>query len=437
MLKFLIAGALVASIGMFACSNCCLSQSPKDSERPGLANIEFSIELYKKSCGAEGNVALSPVGISGSLAVALLGARAETQRQMIDVLRVHKEVSGLSDLFLAFRGGIEGLTQEGIQTNVANSFWILKGYEIESSFIDSVKGVFNEPVSSLDFRYQPSESADTMNDWVNRKTQGKIQSIITPEQISTQMKMIILSAVFFRGNWVHRFEEGLTTTEPFYAKPEFTLQMKAMKNSGKFKYARNDLCQALELPYEGNRLSMVALIPNDISGINKLDETLSADMFAGLRKQMTPTEVSLVFPGFAMDYSTNLSETLATMGMTDAFDASKADFSGISKSNNGKLFISNAFQKVSMEVSEEGTSAAAASSVTISDSAGAVHPSTTVVRADRPFVFLIMDNKTGAVLFIGRLCDPTIKEALGPKETKLPRGFRILYDKRLSGKRSD
>ena len=437
MLKFLIAGALAASIGMFACSNCCLSQPPKDSERPGLANIEFSIELYKKRCGAEGNVALSPVGISGSLAVALLGARAETQRQMIDVLRVHKDVSGLSDLFSAFRNGMEGLTHDGLQTNFASSLWTLKGYEIESSFMDSVKGVFNEPVSPLDFRNQPSESADTINDWVNRKTEGKIQSIITPEQISPQMKMIILSAVFFRGNWVHRFEEGLTTTEPFYAKPDLTLQMKAMKNSGKFKYARNELCQALELPYEGSRLSMVALIPNDIGGINKLDETISADMFAGLRKQMTPTEVSLVFPGFAMDYSTNLSETLAKMGMTDAFDSGRADFSGISKSNDGKLFISNAFQKTSLEVCEEGTSAAAASSVSISDSAVAVQAASTEVKADRPFVFLILDNQTGAVLFIGRVSDPTIKEALGPKETKLPRGFRILYDKRLSGKRSD
>ena len=437
MLKFLIAGALAAGIGMFASGNCCLSQPPRDFEQPGLANIEFSIELYKKRCVAEGNVALSPVGISGSLAIALLGARAETQRQMIDVLKIQSDASGLNNLLSAFRTGMEGLTHQGIQTNFASSLWTLKGYEIETSFLDSVKTVFNEPVNTLDFKNKPSESAEIINEWVNGKTQGKIPTIITPEQISPQMKMIILNAVFFRGKWAHRFEEGLTATAPFYAKPDLTLQMKAMKNSGQYKYARNGLCQAVELPYEGARLSMIALIPNDINGIKELDDKLSADVFTGLRKQMSPTEVTLVFPGFVVDHSTNLSEILVKMGMTDAFDSGRADFSGISKTNNGNLYISNAFQKVSLEVSEEGTSAAAASSVSIADSAGAVQPATIEVKADRPFVYLILDNQTGAVLFIGRLSDPTIKEAFGPKDTKLPRGFRILNDKRLSNKRSD
>lgn len=437
MLKFLIAGALAAGIGMFACSNCCLSQPPKDFEQPGLANIEFSIELYRRLCGAEGNVALSPVGLSGSLAIAVLGARGETQRQMTDVLKVRSDTSGLNTLFSAFRSGMEGLTHKGIQTNFASSLWTLKGYEIETSFVDSVKTVFNEPVNPLDFKNKPSESVEIINNWVNGKTQGKMPAIITPEQITPQMKMMILSALFFRGNWSHRFDEGLTATAPFYAKPDLTLQMKAMKNSGQYKYARNDLCQAVELPYEGARLSMIALIPNDINGINDLDNKLSADMFTGLRKQMSPTEVSLVFPGFVVDHSTNLSEILVKMGMTDAFEADRADFSGISKSSNGNLYISNAFQKVCLEVSEEGTSAAAVSSVSMSDSAGSGQPSITEVKADRPFVYLILDNLTGAVLFIGRLSDPTIKEAFGPKDTKLPRGFRILNEKRLSNKRSD
>jgi serpin B len=380
-------------------------------------NNKFALKLYAKLRSEEGNLFFSPYSISTALAMAHAGARGQTEAQMAGVLHfpiIAKPGTELSSKLIpdrhqfasVFGKIIKDLNNRGkkggYELRVANALWGQEGYEFLEEFLELIKTNYGGRLNEVDFVRAAETARKTINTWVEKKTNDKIKNLIPKGVLDRMTRLVLTNAIYFKGNWAKQFKEDRTKDAPFTLADGEKVDVAMMNQTGQFNYMETESFQALELPYVDGELSMIILLPKEFDGLDEFEKTLTTENLSEWMDELRDREVRVSVPKFKMTSQFGLASVLKSMGMTDAFSAN-ADFSGM----NGRrdLFISAVIHKAYVDVNEEGTEAAAATAVTMKLTA--IGPDQIpVFRADHPFIFLIIDNQSGSILFIGRAMNP-------------------------------
>jgi serpin B len=369
-------------------------------------NSTFAFNLYQQLKEEEGNLFYSPHSISVALAMTYAGARSETEEQMAKALQFRLPQDQLHPAFNALaleldsRGeGAQGKDGEGFRLNIINAIWGQRDYTFLDEFLDRLATNYSAGLRVLDFIGAPEESRVTINDWVAEQTEDRIENLIPKGLINTMTRLVLTNAIYFNAAWAYPFEEDLTSDGVFHLLDGGEATVPMMHQTESFGYAEGDGYQTVELLYDGGELSMVILLP--ASGqFEAFEEALDVDQANAIINALGRKEVALTMPKFEFDSEFSLGETLAALGMPSAFSGD-ANFSGMT--GNRDLYIADVVHKAFVSVDEAGTEAAAATAVVMEMSA---IPETVEVTINRPFIFLIRDIETGAILFVGRILNP-------------------------------
>ncbi|NLX12483.1 MAG: serpin family protein [Phycisphaerales bacterium] len=367
------------------------------------AGNRFALELYAKLKAGDSNIFYSPYSISTALAMTWAGARGATAEQMAGVLHFERAAE---EIHADFKRLIEAQNEAGqkgdYELSVANALWGQKGYGFLKEYLELVENSYHAALREVDFDRAAEEARKTVNKWVEDKTKEKIKDLLQPGTIERGTTLILTNAIYFKGQWLMPFQEARTKNEPFALSDGTKIDVPMMNQADRFGYTEDDQVQVLELPYVGEGLSMVIILPRQKGGIGDIESMLTIskldDWLGTLRKR----NVVATIPKFTMTCEFSLGDVLQAMGMPLAFSGA-ADFSGMT--GNKDLFIAAVIHKAFVEVNEEGTEAAAATAVNMVRSAMIVKPDP-VFRADHPFVFMIRDAHSGAILFVGRVMNP-------------------------------
>ena len=372
--------------------------SATETEVIGAGN-RFAFDLLRAASSPGDNLFLSPFSASVALGMTMNGAGGETWNQMRDALGF----GGLAEeeINAGYRSLLEILTglDPAVETAIGNSVWTRQGFPVRADFVEVLREFFGAEAMELDFA-NPSASM-RINEWVRSATGGQIEEIV-PAEIPPDVVMYLINAIYFKAPWTFDFDPDDTRTEPFYPDDRSPRTVPLMTILRDFPYLETDRFQAVDLPYGGGAFSMTVLLPRDGVRVDDIVASLDATAWGDIAEGFVEVEVELFLPRFRMEYERELRDDLAALGMVDAFDPMKADITRLSPEED--LWISSVLQKALVEVTEEGTEAAAATVVTVVETSAPPPP--VVVRADRPFLFLIRERLTGAILFVGKLAHP-------------------------------
>jgi len=371
-------------------------------------NNAFAFDLYQVLREEDDNLFYSPYSISLALAMTYAGARSETAQQMADTLyfslpqaRLHPAFNSL-DIELAQRGeGAQGKDSEGFRLNIVNAIWGQKDYKFLAGFLDVLAEDYGAGLRILDFVSAPEESRITINNWVGDQTEGRIEDLIPQGLINALTRLVLTNAIYFNAAWQYPFAEDITGDGTFYLLKGNEIIVPMMRQTESFGYAEGDGYQAIELPYDGRELSMVILLPAR-GQFESFEASLDAQQVDAILGSLEQREINLTMPRFEFESDFGLKEALTALGMPVAFSGG-ADFSGMT--GNRDLFIADVIHKAFVSVDETGTEAAAATAVVMELTALPGMPID--VNVDHPFVFLIRDIETGAILFVGRVVNPS------------------------------
>jgi len=369
-------------------------------------NSEFAFNLYQALKEEEGNLFYSPHSISVALAMTYAGARGETEQQMADTLsfslpqdELHPAFNALA-LELDSRGeGAQGKDGEGFRLNIINAIWGQRDYTFLDKFLDLLATNYGAGLRVLDFIGAPEDSRITINDWVSQQTEERIENLIPKGLINPMTRLVLTNAIYFNAAWAYPFEEDFTRDGVFYPLDGSEVKVPMMHQTESFGYTEGDGYQVVELPYDGGELSMIIFLPAP-GRFEAFEEALDFEQANAIINALGRKEVVLTMPKFEFDSEFSLGETLAALGMPVAFSGD-ADFSGMT--GNRELYIADVVHKAFVSVDEAGTEAAAATAVVMEMTA---MPETVEVTIDRPFIFIIRDIETGAILFVGRTLNP-------------------------------
>jgi len=368
-------------------------------------NTAFALDLYGQLKTSPGNLFFSPYSISTALAMTYAGARGETEKQMGRVFHFDKDQRQVHSAFGALQRQLgEAGNQKGIELSIANALWAQKAHPFLPSFLQTGQGEYQANIAQADFKTGADAVRGEINRWVAQKTKDKIQEILPPGSLDALTRLVLANAIYFKGTWAKQYDKAGTSPQPFHFSPTRQAEVPLMHHFDNVRYMENSDFQAVELPYSSGGLAMVILLPRQMDGCGGLENRLAPALLSEALSQMKQQKVEIFLPRFKLESSFKLNDTLARMGMSDAF-GSNADFSGLDQTRD--LFISGIFHKAWGEVNEEGTEAAAATAVVMARSAALKRPPPPpVFRADHPFVFFIHDTRSGSLLFLGRLADP-------------------------------
>jgi len=370
----------------------------------------FAFDLYSRLKGVEGNLFLSPYSISTALTMTSAGARGQTADQMAKTLCLPASGGAIHVAYATLQRDLNATGAKGVfDLVVANRLWGQKGYGFFPDYLALVEKKYGAGLEHVDFVADTEGSRKTINAWVERQTRDKIKDLLKPGVLDAMTRLVLTNAIYFKGEWAEEFDKKATRDGDFFVTPEKKVATPLMHQTKHFGYFDGGDFQVLGLPYQGDRLAMVVLLPKRNvppgakDGLAALEASLSADKVAEWVGKLRRREVEVALPRFKTTAEFSLGDTLVAMGMTDAFDSGRADFSGMTGTKD--LFISAVVHKAFVDVNEEGTEAAAATAVVIRPKNGGGGPPE--FRADHPFLFLIRDTRTGAILFLGRILDPT------------------------------
>jgi serpin B len=358
-------------------------------------NNRFAAELYGALRERSGNVFLSPYSISSALAMTYAGAKGETAEQMARTLHFEGSPETLHAIFEQPKGG-RGDTP--FTLNVSNALWGQEGDHFLPEFVQRLGQHYAAGLRRVDFRSPTARQI--INTWVEEQTAGKIKDLLKPPLPTPDTSLVLTNAIYFKAAWAAPFTKAATKDEPFLVTPDRDVSVPMMHRTGSCRYYDAGKHHVLELPYSGGDVAMIVLLPKDKTAeVPDFDAKAVANSVA----KLAPRQVEVTLPRFKVEAEFELQKVLVQLGMSLAF-STKADFSGI----NGKrdLFLSAVVHKAYVDVNEAGTEAAAATAVLVTRGA-AIRPAPPLVfRADHPFLFAIRDNRSGSLLFMGRLTDP-------------------------------
>jgi len=367
------------------------------------ANNQFALEFYQQIKDEGENIFFSPYSISTALAMTYEGARSRTAQEMQSVFHFPEEANVRQPAMAKIYNQINKVDKK-YELNTANALWAQQDYSFLEEYINLIGQYYGGRVTNLDFIEETEKSRKTINDWVAEQTKDKILDLIPAGVLNALTRLVLTNAIYFKGQWLTQFDEKDTLEEDFRISPEKTIKMPMMRLTGeetKFNYGQTEELQILEMPYDEEELSMLILLPEE-DGLSALEESLNLENIDQWRNMLNQQPVNVFMPKFTFETKYFLCQTLQEMGLPTAF-SKQADFSGMDGTKN--LFISKVIHQAFVEVNEEGTEAAAATAVVME--LESIGPSIAVFRADHPFIFLIQDNQSGNILFLGRVVNPS------------------------------
>lgn len=380
-----------------------MSQSVAQPPDPSVvaAQTEFGLRLFSQlqQGDPQQNRLISPSSIAIALGMTYNGASGETQQAMANALSL--QGLSLETVNQANAALEQSLESDGsIELTIANSLWNQNGFSVQPNFLQLNRDYYQAEINTFDAT--DPNAAEPLNRWVSDQTRGKIAQII--DRLSPDDVMVLLNAVYFKGNWATAFDAALTRDRPFYSAAGQSERVPMMTQTGSFRYLENDQFQAVSLPYGNGRWSLYVFLPDQTSDLSTFYSALTSESWENWMNQFAQREGTLQLPRFQFDYSTGLTDALTALGMGVAFDPQQADFSGLS---DASTYLSRVQHKTMIEVNEEGTEAAAATSVTVTVTSLPLPQETFEMTVDRPFFFAIRDNQSGALLFLGSVAQPT------------------------------
>lgn len=378
-------------------------------------NNRFAAALHKKLSEQEkGNLFYSPVSIRTVLAMTSAGAKGKTAEEIKKTLAFDLPDEALFAAFQGFEKHLSANGKSGIELFMANALWGQQGHRFLQPFIERNTTSFSGGIFQADFKRGAEEARGTINTWVEEKTKEKVRDLIPPGGVSPLTRLVLVNAVYFYGFWEARFDQSLTKKDVFHSPGgDVKTPMMTFQEAVKARYLDTGAFQAVELPYRGRTASMVAILPKKAGGLAAIEKEAAGGKLGTWLEEISKTgarEVIVFLPKFTMTWGTrDIKGVLSALGIREAFEAKKADFSGMDGAkppSDEAFFIGAVFHKAFVDVNEEGTEAAAASAVVAGPGGLAEPPELPVFRADHPFLFVIRDNATGAILFMGRLVHP-------------------------------
>jgi serpin B len=367
----------------------------------------FAADLYLRAAAGEGNRVLSPASVSLALAMVHAGAEGETAEEIASAL--HQPAG--DDLHAAAAALLKRWNAESkpYELAVANRLFGDAKVPFHAAYLDRTARVFGAPLETMDFRGAPGPSRERINAWVEEQTKDRIQDLLPASGVTPATRLVLVNAIYFKAAWAEAFQEHATRSAPFFAaKGETTAKMMQRTDHLGIAAVPEDGVQLLELPYEGDATSMVIVLPDARDGLGRVEKALTGARISGWLAKLKPERVDVQLPKFKIEMPEPLmlSGILKDLGIRRAFDHTQADFTAIAPASE-QLEISEAFHKAFIEVDEKGTEAAAATAISMrAGSAMPTEPPKSFV-CDHPFMFLIRDRDSGAILFMGRVADPT------------------------------
>lgn len=363
-------------------------------------NVGFALDLYARLREEPGNLCLSPYSVSTALAMTYAGARGQTARQMADVLHFSLEPERLHPAFATMMSSDESSGDEpGYRLHVANALWGQQGHGFLERFLGLTREHYGAGFHEVDFVGATEQARHTINRWVENRTERRIRELLQQGNLDPATVLVLTNAIYFKGEWASRFDEEHTMEGAFHVDASDSVLVPMMHQLARLPLAILDDVDVLELPYVGDRLSMVLLLPKTVDGLGAVERSLGRENLDRWLGSLRPTAVRVSLPRFTVDTRFELAKVLAAMGMIDAFSAATADFSGMTGRRG--LFISLVIHQAQVEVSEEGTEAAAGTAVVLKKG-----PRPAAFVADHPFVYLVRDRQNGSILFLGRVANP-------------------------------
>lgn len=386
-----------------------ISDTSSSKERPlnfqAVRSVnKFTFDLYRHFAAKNRDgLFISPYSVSSALSMTYAGAEGKTAREMESVLHltpeIHRSMSALIN-------DINSVPGDTATVKTANAIWPAKDENLLDNYTEKIRCFYEATLTPLNYRERPKEARTIINNWVDKETEGKIKNLIGEGLLKKDTTLVLTNAVYFKSNWVYKFDPQNSRAMPFHISPSESVPTVMMTKTDKgVRYSKEIDFEIADMPYRNNRFSMLILLPKKGIKLEKIEKKLDQLNFVEWTAFLAPHKVRLTIPKFKTEQSFELGEALKGMGMASAFDANKADFSGMNGKKN--LYIGAAIHKTFLEVGEEGTEAAAATAVIMTKTSIMHDPEETIeFKADRPFIYMIKDNQTGAILFIGRYTKP-------------------------------
>lgn len=362
------------------------------------ANNQFAIDFYSDLIAQKDdndNIFFSPVSISTAFVILYEGSDGNTASEMQKIFGFEKDDSKRREGFANMQQSLNS-HDEQYKIRLVNALWLAEGFVPLPEYTNTAKTYYDSNAESLDF--SSGSAIATINNWTSKKTEGKIEQLFG--SLDSGTRMVVTNAIYFQGTWVHQFDPERTKDKQFWLTKEESVMVPTMDLSRThLNYFREkDGLQILELPYKGDDISMMILLPERIGELHNLEKSLTPEKISHWKSNLKSVHIAVSLPKFTMETDYDLKKFLPEMGVTDVFDSANADLSGISGTRG--LFVGQAIHKAFVDVNEEGTEAAAVTGMAMLQSGFSF-------RADHPFVFLIQDNRTDQILFMGRVMNPT------------------------------
>jgi serpin B len=402
----LIGAAIVAAIGGNLMMGTEPQAPPADVKALVKGDNTFAFDLYSQLRTQEGNVFFSPYSISTALAMTYAGARGDTADEMAKALHFTLRPEELHRAEAALLASLNsGGKPRGYQLNIANALWGQQGLGFKEDFLKLTQAHYGAGLREVDFVRDAEAVRKIINAWVEQETRDKIKDLIPKGALASDTRLVLTNAIYFKAGWMETFSDKATKDDQFKISANKTAPVKMMTHKfDHVNYVESDHFQALELPYEDRELSMIVFLPKKVDGLADFEKSLTADRLQQWLTGMKLHEVNVSLPKFKFTAEFKLNKALSELGMRLAF-SQQADFSGMT--SREQLYIDAVLHKAFVDVHEKGTEAAAATAVIMRPTSARPNFPKATFRADHPFVFLIRDNTTGSVLFMGRVANPS------------------------------
>ena len=360
----------------------------------------FSFSLFKKVYDAEPgkNLFISPLSISMALGMTMNGADGTTYDAMKSVLSLDSFTRQQANETYQSLMNLLCSVDPKVTMNIANSIWYSRDFTFQTDFIETNKKYFDAVVNAMNF--QDPATVNVINNWVKTSTKDKIEKIV--DQISPETIMYLINAVYFKGTWKYQFDASKTKDDFFTTESGKKVSVKMMEQETEISTFSNDLFTAVDLPYGSSAFSMALFLPNTGKKLQEVVSYLTRENFDSVINHLSSSKKNLFLPRFKLEYKIKLNDILKALGMEEAFDPSKANFKKL-YAGAGNAYISDVDHKTYVDVNEEGTEAAAVTSVVI----GVTAILNNNIKFDKPFLFLIREKNSGAIIFVGTLTDPS------------------------------
>lgn len=372
-------------------------------------NNFFGLQIFRSlPSSSDENCFFSPLSITTALTMTYMGTRGNTAKQIKDVMKLS---SLEKDVHFCFKELITDIFQYSPDPDLpdfklANRLYGQKGFNFCPEYLAATHDLYGAQLEAVDFMKETESAREAINTWVEEQTVGKIQQLIAPGVLSAMTRLVLANAIYFKGKWTKPFMEYNTRDMPFYLSKSDTkaVPMMYQENPFGYYYDQSAKCKVLVMNYKGGKINMMIALPDDISGLAELESKLSEEVLRSWAQKIGGVKVKVTLPKFKFTKTFSLVDCLKTLGITDLFQVGKADLTGISDD----LVVSKVIHKAFLEVDEQGTKAAAASAVISKKCCSMSRPRVEPreFKADHPFVFVICDQKSGAVLFMGHVLCP-------------------------------